>query len=104
MPFEKDDILEVAVASRSHVVRPYYVLVISGGSGLETHIPGLFKRSWHVGDQTWHNYHKSRLKKVGTFKTHSHLLYNQEVILNGEKLYSADNPRGAQPKTTDTTK
>ena len=103
--FQKDDILKVEVGIRSHVTKPYYVLVVHGGATFfETTIPGVSNRSWDMESPEWSYYHCNRCKKVGTFKTHGHLLYNQELRLNGKTIYSADNPRGAKPTDTDSIK
>ncbi len=106
MKFEKDDILEVAVGIRSHVTKPYYVLVEWGGGGefgFRTSIPGAMKRDWVGKGGNAYDYHKNRCKKVGTLKTHGHLLYNQELKLDGKIYYSADNPSAiGRTPTTDT--
>lgn len=105
MKFEKGDILKVEVGRHSHVNKPYYVLVEQGGGGdfgFTTSIPGLMKRDWVGKGESSYYYHKNRCTKVGTEETHGHLLYNQQLILNGETIYSEDNPRRTQPTDTGT--
>lgn len=91
----KNDILEVAVAQRSHVDKPYFVLVETDGSiqdGFVTSIPGVGNRIWRGQNYPEYDYHKNRCKKIGTYETHGYLLYNQELIMNGKVIYSSKPP------------
>lgn len=82
--FKKGDIIKMAVASRSHVIAPYYVLILEynanakdGEIKMITEIPGKHSLQMVVGSN-W-EYHYPRMTKVGTLQTHAHLLLNQDL-------------------------
>jgi len=90
MNFKHGDILKVALASRSHEINPYYVIVIYanknakyGQTILETIIPDMWALKIKAGP-SW-DYHKDRFTKVGKLETHSHLLYNQNLVIKKKR-------------------
>jgi hypothetical protein len=101
--FENGDILKVKVASHSHVIEPYYVLVENGGGdgfSFTTSIPNVMKRLWCNSKAPEYEYHKDRCSKVGTMETHGYLLYNQKLRMNGKTIYSANTTWWSFPKNT----
>ena len=90
--FREGQILKMAVASRSHVRHPYYVLVtyynenaIIGEIKMTTTIPGEHSLNMIVGSN-W-EYHRPRMTIMGTNATHGYLLKNQLSLVRSAKSF-----------------
>lgn len=83
--FKEGQVIKMAVASRTHVIKPYYVEVLfyneyakEGEIKMTTNIPGEHECNMKVGNN-W-EYHYPRMTIMGTKETHGHLLNNQTLL------------------------
>ena len=79
--FKEGEIWQFGVASRSHVKKPYYVIIKSVGNDfIETSVPGRHSLKIALGSPEW-KYHIPRMKFVSDYsEDKSVLLYNQQSL------------------------
>ena len=76
--FKEGQIYKMKVASRSHVIEPYYVEIIEVGKDfITTNIPDA--HSLKIDEKNW-DYHIPRMEFIGDKKEFGHLIYNQKLI------------------------
>jgi hypothetical protein len=76
--FKKGEVYRMAVASRSHVKKPYYVIINDTGRGfIETYIPGQHSLKIQHG-VNW-DYHIRRMTFVGSDHLSRALALNQSL-------------------------
>lgn len=77
--FKRNEIYKMAVASRSHVTKPYYVIIISTGPDfIATYIPHRDSFRIKYPSPEW-DYHIPRMTYVKTSNENDPLLHNQKL-------------------------
>jgi hypothetical protein len=77
--FRQGAVYKMAVASRSIVTEPYYVIVNEAGENfIKTCIPGKREMKIEYGTETW-QYHVTRMTFVGFDPISLMLIYNQSL-------------------------
>ncbi len=78
--FHIGEIYKMNVASRSHVKKPYYVVIINiGNDFIKTYIPERHALEIRYPSFEW-NYHINRMQLIGTFENDWKLLYDQKIL------------------------
>lgn len=79
--FKKGDVYKMKVASRSHVKKPYYVIIeVVNDDAIVTTIPGFHSLCIQLNSPEW-EYHIPRMKLVGNSEEDKKLLYNQKHLI-----------------------
>lgn len=79
--FKRGQVYQMAVASRSHVTVPYYVIVMNTGEDfIETGIPDHHNCMIKYPSPEW-NYHIPRMKYIGSRPEHKLLTFKQKGLL-----------------------
>lgn len=81
LDFMTGEIYQMAVTSRSHVKKPYYVIIkkVTPWS-ITTDIPGYHSLEIPYGSEMW-KYHIPRMKYIGSNKKSKQLIYNQKTLI-----------------------
>lgn len=77
--FRRNQIYKMAVASRSHVTKPYYVIILTTGPNhIATYIPGQHSLRINYPSDEW-DYHIPRMTYVKTSDENDILLHHQKL-------------------------
>lgn len=79
--FEEGEVYEFSVAERSHVKKPYYVIIEDVGDDfIQTHVPDGHSLKINHNSYEW-GYHIPRMRFIGDDEESRKLIYNQPNII-----------------------